>query len=266
MTRVVWLTDIHLNFLSPVKLEKLFTLVNHAQPDCVLISGDITEAPRLQWSLNMLEKRIKRPIHFVLGNHDYYSGSFADVQALVHQMSHAGGMLNWLTASDVVELSTGVGLIGHDGWADGRCGDYARSEIMLNDYVAIRDFVGLSKAERLQKLNALGDAAAESLRERLKQALEKYQHVFVVIHVPPFREACWHDGRISGDEWLPHYVCQAAGEALVSVMRAYPAKQLTVLCGHSHGRGVAQILPNLRVLTGGAVYGVPEVQQVFELG
>jgi hypothetical protein len=41
---------------------------------------------------------------------------------------------------------------------------------------------------------------------------------------------------------------------------------MTVLCGHTHGGGQAQILPNLRVLTGGARYGRLELQQVLEVG
>ena len=38
-----------------------------------------------------------------------------------------------------------------------------------------------------------------------------------------------------------------------------------VLCGHTHGSGEAPILSNLRVLTGGAVYGKPGVQRVLEV-
>lgn len=34
---------------------------------------------------------------------------------------------------------------------------------------------------------------------------------------------------------------------------------------HTHGSGEAQILPNLRVLTGGARYGAPVVQRVLEV-
>ena len=49
-------------------------------------------------------------------------------------------------------------------------------------------------------------------------------------------------------------------------MKAHPNRELTVLCGHTHGEGEAQILKNLRVLTGGAKYGVPTIQQVFEMG
>lgn len=33
--------------------------------------------------------------------------------------------------------------------------------------------------------------------------------------------------------------------------------------GHTHGGGEADILPNLRVLTGGARYGNPTVQRVI---
>ena len=52
---------------------------------------------------------------------------------------------------------------------------------------------------------------------------------------------------------------------LIEAMLAHPDHQMTVLCGHTHSSGEAQILPNLRVLTGGAVYGQPCVQQVFEI-
>jgi predicted MPP superfamily phosphohydrolase len=37
-----------------------------------------------------------------------------------------------------------------------------------------------------------------------------------------------------------------------------------MLCGHTHGGGEAEMLPNLRVLTGPATYGRPEVQRVVE--
>ncbi len=39
--------------------------------------------------------------------------------------------------------------------------------------------------------------------------------------------------------------------------------EMTVLCGHTHSPGEAQVLPNLHVLTGGAEYGRPEVQRVL---
>ena len=87
--------------------------------------------------------------------------------------------------------------------------------------------------------------------------------MIALTHVPPFREACWHRGRISDDDWLPHFACRVVGEVLREAMAAHPECEMTVLCGHTHSAGEAQILPNLRVLTGGAEYGRPEVQRVL---
>lgn len=46
-------------------------------------------------------------------------------------------------------------------------------------------------------------------------------------------------------------------------MRARPDRDLTVLCGHTHGRGYVEVLPNLRVKTGGATYGSPAIEEVL---
>ncbi|MBA3868099.1 MAG: metallophosphoesterase [Anaerolineae bacterium] len=265
MTRAAWLTDIHLNFLKPVQLEKFYQQIKQAEPDCVLISGDIGEAPRLKYYLQQLESRLPYPIYFVLGNHDYYGASIENVDELVREMTDTSPHLHWLTIEGVVELSPTVGLIGHDGWADGRYGDYAASTVMLNDYLAIRDFVGMTKVQRLALLNSLGDAAARYVLEWLPVALTRYDHVFFMTHVPPFTQACLHEGQSYNDEWLPHYASKAIGDALIKVMRDYPKKTLTVLCGHTHGRVEAHILDNLLVMTGGAEYSRPEVQRVFEM-
>jgi len=48
-------------------------------------------------------------------------------------------------------------------------------------------------------------------------------------------------------------------------MKKHPDKKLTVLCGHTHSPGAAQILPNLEVLTGSAEYGSPTIQQILEI-
>lgn len=60
------------------------------------------------------------------------------------------------------------------------------------------------------------------------------------------------------------FSCKAMGDVLAEVMLKNPEKQMTVLCGHTHGSGNAQILPNLMVHTGSARYGYPKIQKVFE--
>jgi len=261
--RAVWLTDIHLNFLSPVQLDRFYTLVRQQDADCVLISGDIAEAPRLAWFLRQLHDRIQCPIYFVLGNHDYYSASFGEVYDLISDLVHENTRLEWLSSGGIHYLTPGIGLIGHDGWADGRYGDYVASPVMLNDYVAIRDLAGLSKMERLQKLHAKGDDVAAYFREWLPKALQSYEHVILITHVPPYEIVCWNNNQPADPYWLPHFACKAVGETLSQIMEQHPQQQLTVLCGHTHSQVRVQILPNLEVVVGGAIYGKPQIQQVF---
>jgi hypothetical protein len=90
--------------------------------------------------------------------------------------------------------------------------------------------------------------------------------VFIVAtHVPPFREAAWYQGRPLADDYLPFFSCKAAGDVLLNVAGSHPACRIVVLCGHTHGGGEVQVLENLRVVTGPAEYGRPEIQQVIDV-
>ena len=266
MTRVAWLTDIHLNFLRPAELETFLRLVAASRPDTVLVGGDIGEAPNFARYLVQMARAWPCLIYFVLGNHDYYKRSIASVRSVAEQVSEVAKNLVYLTACQLpIALTPHVGLVGHDGWGDGRAGDYARSDVMLNDYLLIEELAAAqTKERRLPILNRLGDEAAEHARRLLPAALEQFDEVLFLTHVPPFLEACWHDGRTSDANWSPHFTCLALGEALAEIMDRFPQKRLTVLCGHTHSSGVANIRENLTVLTGQAEYGKPEIQRVLE--
>jgi predicted phosphohydrolase len=265
MRRLAWLTDIHLNFAEPRAIDSLFRDVLDHEVDAVLIGGDIGEAPDVEEYLGQLHDRLGLPIYFVLGNHDYYRGSVAGVRARIRELCARTPNLHWLPDSGVVELSPATALVGHDGWADGRLGSYEWSDVFLNDYWLIEDLSAMSPAERLERLHALGDEAAAHLRAVLPDAAGRFRHVLVLTHVPPYREACWHRGQISNDDYLPHFACKAVGEVLSGVAAAHPECALTALCGHTHSPGEAVILPNLRVLTGGAEYGRPEITRVLDI-
>lgn len=261
MKRLVWVTDIHLNFVSMSEVEAFCDRIASERPDAVLVGGDIGEASDVVDYLQFLADRLKRPIYFVLGNHDFYFGSIARVRSEAEELTRRSEWLRYLPCCDVVELTESACLIGHDAWGDGRIGDYAGSRVMLNDYLLIEELTGLDWATRLGKLNALGAEAADYLRRLLPDALARYRHVLTLLHVPPFREACWHEGHISDEDWLPHFTCKAVGDLLHEAMRTQPERQMSVLCGHTHGAGEARILPNLHVKTGGAEYGSPSLQE-----
>jgi hypothetical protein len=54
---------------------------------------------------------------------------------------------------------------------------------------------------------------------------------------------------------MPAFTCKAMGDVILEVAEANPGCNMTVLCGHTHGHGVADLLPNLRAYTGDAEYG-----------
>jgi Icc-related predicted phosphoesterase len=114
-------------------------------------------------------------------------------------------------------------------------------------------------------MNRLGDAAAARLSGKLREACGLRKRVILLTHVPPFREACWYEGKVSDDDWVPHFASKASGDAIVQVMDEHSECELLVLCGHTHGAGVVSIRPNVLVKTGGAEYGRPVIQEMFEV-
>jgi 3',5'-cyclic AMP phosphodiesterase CpdA len=257
--KLAWVTDIHLDFVGPEGADRFFEEVAATGADGVLVGGDIATATSVVPILRRMGERLGRPVWFVLGNHDFYGGSIAAVRERAAQLSKEGEVV-WLGATEVVELSPEVGLVGHDGWGDARLGDHAGSTVVLNDFFHIAELVGLGKADLGRRLNVLGDESAAHLARVLPPALERFEHVVVLTHVPPFRDACWHDGGLSDEEWLPYFTCRAVGDVLSEAAQKWPQRRLLVLCGHTHSAGVCQPLPNLRVLTGAAAYGRPAVQ------
>jgi predicted phosphodiesterase len=291
MKKIIWLSDIHLNFLTEKGIISFLKSIKETSPDSVWLSGDIAQADTLIEYLSIIESEIKQSIYFVLGNHDYYLGSFNEVRSKIRKLCNASERLCWLNDTDVVEATPEVGFIGHDSWADGRLGNYESSDLLLNDYILIKDFNPLlkeaksdmqyfpgginniqrlftgieTKQSRLARMQALAEEAVLHIERYLPRALERYKKVFFLTHVPPFKEACWHRGKISDDNGLPHFSTKSVGDTLVRIMKQNPERQLTVLCGHTHSKAEVEMLNNLMVFAAHAEYGKPEIQKVFNI-
>ena len=119
-------------------------------------------------------------------------------------------------------------------------------------------------AEQRRVLAELGRRSATQLHQSLSAGIEQAERAICLTHVPPLREATWHEGKISDDHWLPWFACRATGEVLRATMAAHPGKRMLVLCGHTHSGGQCQVLPNLQVLTGGSEYHQPRVQRMID--
>ena len=270
--RVAWATDIHLDAAMQAGTARFIDQVRSLDVEALLLTGDISSARRLVDDLRDLRERLAMPVHYVLGNHDFYGGSIKGVRESVAAIGDDD--LRYLSTAGVVPLTDSVSLVGHDGWADARIGSFMTSQVILNDDVTIRELMRAGapedaseeldrlwgwehKDELARVLGELGDEAAATLRPQLEAALSRTRQVVVLTHVPPFKGACWHRGVISGDDWLPRFTCQAVGDVLLEAAREHAEAQITVLCGHTHGEGEYRPVDNLLVRTGGAEYTRP---------
>ncbi len=75
---IAQLTDLHINRPIPItRLEKIVETVNALQPDCIVITGDLSDSRPYQVRVEMDPLRHLKAKHgsfFVSGNHEYYTG------------------------------------------------------------------------------------------------------------------------------------------------------------------------------------------------
>lgn len=258
--RLVWSTDLHFDASDRSQYRTFFDLVTAHEPDIVLIGGDISNGISSLTHLTNFSKLVDKPLYFVFGNHDFYYGSIPAIRKDAEKLAQEIPNLHYLTIDGIIPLSEQTALIGHDGWSDAKAGDYANSDVMLNDYFFIEELKRLNQEERFTKLNELGEEAAIYLKKNLITALKTYDRVVLLTHVPPFEESVLYEGVPADSNWTPHFVGKSTGDAIEAVMKEHPDKELLVLCGHSHWGQDIQILPNLRVITGHADLGIPNVQ------
>ena len=265
MIRIAWATDIHLEFVDVQGRRAFIDQLRGSTPDAVILAGDIGTVVSVDDYLDEIDDACDCPVLFVLGNHDFYGGSIHAVRERVAALARSSRGLEYLTVGGVVELTSSTGVVGHDGWGDARSGNFAESGLRLNDFRLIRELTGLPWAALGEKLQRLGDEAADHLRRVLSEAAERFEHVIVVTHVPPFPAACLNDGRPSGDDGLPFFACKAVGDAILEAAASHPDRQFTVLCGHTHAAAEVRVAPNVLTIAGGAEYGSPRLQAMLEL-
>jgi len=277
---ISWAADIHCDHVDEHAIDHFAQNTNAQNPSALLLAGDIDlgkENPVSQpfnqvipanGLINTVEKiknKVNCPVYFICGNHDFYYSSFNQDRQKERDLDQRVPDIRYIHETEGIELKSDTVLVGHDGWADSRSGDFYQSELALNDFFLIDDIKverarDIPKPETKAKLEALGDASAAYAKRVLPGLLAKYNKVIFLTHVPPFREASWHEGHITDDGGAPFFVNQALGESLVEIMKEHPDNELLVFCGHTHCKARYQAQHNLTVLTAGAAYGKPAPQ------
>ena len=137
---LIWLSDLHLEFCSHRTRNQLYQSINQAVGDIVVITGDLSAGTHRLAQYSELAEQIRKPIYFVLGNHDRYGSTFANTEAVVKRVTTQFSHLVRLDGSQIIPLNKSVALIGVDGWADGLGGEGPATKARINDFYQILDF------------------------------------------------------------------------------------------------------------------------------
>lgn len=266
---LIWATDIHLDHSNPAQRADFATSLKQYEGAGLCLTGDLSEAPQLRADLEWLADQLQMPIYFILGNHDYYHGSIEEVRREMADLTAQSAWLNWMPAAGILPLSAESCILGHDCWGDGRNGDVYETWVKLKDFRLIAEleqaFETGGVEARVQLLHELGDQGAAHFRQVLPQALDNYPEVVLLMHPPPFREACRYGREMADDNWAPHFTCKAVGDVLLEILPQYPHSKVRVLAGHTHNSWFYQALPNLSVQVGQAEYGQPTLAALLAL-
>lgn len=275
---LAWITDIHFDHLFEERILQFTRSLRGEMEDApgvlwqgILCTGDIScaEVPNfsqfdLQKSLRALVQESGLPLYYVLGNHDYYRTSIKHLRETLPTWQIPGA--HYLSILDPISLTERTVLTGCDGWSDGLASNFMMSSLVLNDYEYIEELRLPTRLQLSFALREQGKVEAEVARGNLRKALSlNPSKILFLIHPPPFWKACWHEGSLSDHHWSPHFVCVQVGEVLMEAALDNPMVDFLVLCGHTHSPGEYQPLENLKVLTGGAIYGSPAIAKVLEI-
>ena len=72
----VFISDVHIGSNSPKRLEKIIPMINQLNPKFLLIGGDLIDSSSFKIEDLSSMIKIKCPIYFVTGNHEYYIQNF----------------------------------------------------------------------------------------------------------------------------------------------------------------------------------------------
>jgi predicted MPP superfamily phosphohydrolase len=247
---MLWLTDIHIDYKNDEVVEKFFEEIALIDSKGICITGDIAENGQSINFINKLSENVQKPIYFVLGNHDFYGSNIESFQQQVNSTFQKNENVFYLSAHQAIPISDNTALIGIDNWYDFSVGDYFSSEIKLKDFKEIKNLIPLDKSELYSFMQNYSKVNVELIEKKLIDAFAKFTKVILLIHVPPFQEACFYKNQIADDFWAPFFVHGELGGFLKKFMEENHNKSLTVLSGHTHNTAEYKPLPNLFIKVG----------------
>lgn len=266
LMKIQWLTDLHLDKADEMIRCSFLRSLRAAAFDMAIVTGDISDSRSVTNHIACLAESIApRPVYYTLGNHDYYGGKIGDVEGRLDALCSSVVNLHRLGRGYAVALGDSIGLLGHDGWGDGRARGARPRDAYSPDRRAIDDFRELSMDAWGKVNRELGDRSVSYFRRVLPYALTCYRNVLIATHVPPFANAVKFGNRTTSPTALSCFVNAGAGALIKKIAGQFPDRNIEVLCGHTHCRAEVRIAPNIRVRVGHAKIGRPQRQRLIRL-
>jgi predicted phosphohydrolase len=266
-----WVTDCHLDHLGAKTSGgfQAFIRTLKAVPETIIvITGDISVAPRLAADLGALADGLadaNKFIHFILGNHDCWQDTIEGARRIAKQVAEASTNLFYLPEEGVISFPDDEFLIGVNGYADARAGNFLTSNVSLVDYQLCYSLRGLQKARLQRVLQDLGEESAFDFSELFCKVPASAKRLYVATHAPPFEDAHWYEDKPASPDFMPHFINVALGQEISHAAKLRPELDIVVLSGHVHWGTKIKIANNVTCLVGWAQYGDPIVQDLSKI-
>ncbi|PIS01643.1 MAG: hypothetical protein COT84_00960 [Chlamydiae bacterium CG10_big_fil_rev_8_21_14_0_10_35_9] len=247
---MLWLTDVHIDYKKDTSVNDFFERIQTQDEGGICITGDIAENRGAIEFIQKLSSKVRCPIYFVLGNHDFYGSEIFSLQEELFELFKENTSVYYLAKENVLSVSPDTAVIGVDNWYDLKGGDYFTSDIKLKDFKMIDNFKSLSKQDLYDFMGEHSQKIIKQVEEKLDLAFQGHTHAILLTHVPCFREACLHNNQIADDKWAPFFTHRQLADFIVTYMSERVDKSLTILSGHTHHKAEYSPLQNVVIKVG----------------
>lgn len=102
--KLIWVADIHLNFINPDQLRIFCSQITSLRVDSVLIGGAAGDAPNLAHLPLSLKQNIQDLLYFVLGNQGYVFSSTTEAGNQIQKITKNSSDLHYLPDTAAIKL------------------------------------------------------------------------------------------------------------------------------------------------------------------
>jgi len=168
-----------------------------------------------------------------------------------------------MTDHNIIPLNDETCLIGNENWYDARIGNPEYIKYTF-DWFMIEDFRQLSTMkDRIELMREIADKNADILCSKLEQAVDGYKTIYLLSHVPAWREAHRANELISDKFYEPYNISFLLGQKLEKIMEKHKKRHLICLMGHTHCPVSVHVSRNIECRVGRGSYAKISEEEII---